>query len=156
VNGRVVTGPVTIFKNTNVREVSFCTLGADENTHAYAFSARESEKTDRRQEDMENELKEKVFRLEEKISGLELSLADSKAENEKVKAELKLFKLKKLKDIMGDAPAEEIEKFSNLDVSQIELMAVRFGLKRNTPPAGELETTTVVSEHELANTMANL
>lgn len=38
VNGREVKGPVTIFKNNRIREVSFCTLGADSETSAMAFS----------------------------------------------------------------------------------------------------------------------
>ncbi|NNP71261.1 hypothetical protein [Acinetobacter sp. Ac_5812] len=38
VNGRTLKGPVTIFRNGVIREVSFCALGADDNTSAVAAS----------------------------------------------------------------------------------------------------------------------
>lgn len=38
VNGRQFTGPVTVFRNSMIREVSFCATGADANTSAQVFS----------------------------------------------------------------------------------------------------------------------
>lgn len=38
VNGYTLSGPGTIFRRSRVREVSFCVLGADENTNAVALS----------------------------------------------------------------------------------------------------------------------
>ncbi|MCH7294097.1 hypothetical protein [Acinetobacter higginsii] len=38
VNGKTLKGPITIFRNGVIREVSFCALGADDNTSAVAAS----------------------------------------------------------------------------------------------------------------------
>jgi hypothetical protein len=38
VNGRTFAGPLTIFRNNTIREVSFCATGADANTSAEIFS----------------------------------------------------------------------------------------------------------------------
>ncbi len=62
VNGHKLKGPGTIFRKSVLREVSFCALGADENTHASAFSDK-SETIDL---DVE-EIKDK-----EEVSGMEL------------------------------------------------------------------------------------
>ena len=38
VNGKVHQGPITVFRGGRIREVSFCALGADDNTNAVAAS----------------------------------------------------------------------------------------------------------------------
>ena len=38
VNGKTYQGPITVFRGGRIREVSFCALGADENTNAVAAS----------------------------------------------------------------------------------------------------------------------
>src|SRR5574343_1062263 len=38
VNGKLLHGPITVFRGGRIREVSFCALGADENTMAVAAS----------------------------------------------------------------------------------------------------------------------
>jgi hypothetical protein len=38
VNGQVVEGPISIFKDSFIREVSFCALGADRNTNANIYN----------------------------------------------------------------------------------------------------------------------
>ncbi|MEG1156619.1 MAG: hypothetical protein RSD94_12140, partial [Acinetobacter sp.] len=38
VNGKTYQGPITVFRGGRIREVSFCALGADDNTNAVAAS----------------------------------------------------------------------------------------------------------------------
>ena len=46
VNGKTLQGPITIFRGGRIREVSFCALGADENTMAVAASHKPNQPTE--------------------------------------------------------------------------------------------------------------
>jgi hypothetical protein len=41
INGQSVTGPLTVFQDSTIREVSFCALGADRDTIAHIFNLKE-------------------------------------------------------------------------------------------------------------------
>jgi len=83
VNGKVHQGPITVFRGGRIREVSFCALGADDNTNAVAAS--HSPKNFNQQEDTD------VTELEQ------AKAAQQKAEQERdaAQAELKKFKADK-------------------------------------------------------------
>lgn len=80
VNGKMHQGPITVFRGGRIREVSFCALGADDNTNAVAAS--HTPKTNFNQEDTN------VTELEQ------AKAAQAKAEQERdeARAELKQFK----------------------------------------------------------------
>ncbi|MDR1039535.1 MAG: hypothetical protein LBR80_05085 [Deltaproteobacteria bacterium] len=42
VNGRSIEGPAAVFKDSLIREVSFCALGADRDTEANVFNMKEA------------------------------------------------------------------------------------------------------------------
>lgn len=88
VNGKTLKGPITIFRNGVIREVSFCALGADDNTSAVAAS--HTPKQFNKQEDAD-------------VTELEQLKADNQkltTERDNAVTELKQFKeMKRTEDI---------------------------------------------------------
>lgn len=75
VNGKLLHGPITVFRGGRIREVSFCALGADENTMAVAASHNpNTTKEDTSVTELE-QAKAKIQELEKKNTQLE---ADAK------------------------------------------------------------------------------
>lgn len=111
VNGKVHQGPITVFRGGRIREVSFCALGADDNTNAVAAS--HSPKNFNQQEDTD------VTELEQ------AKAAQQKAEQERdaAQAELKKFKAdKRTADITAletelqvQFSAEDKTAYTNMD-----------------------------------------
>lgn len=119
VNGKIHQGPITVFRGGRIREVSFCALGADDNTNAVAAS--HTPKTNFNQEDTD------VTELEQ------AKAAQAKAEQERddVKAELKKFKadkreedIKSLETVLNKQfSAEEKTSYTNMDDSSFAFMS---------------------------------
>ena len=103
VNGRSLKAPITIFRGGRIREVSFCALGADDNTHAVAAS--HNPKLFYQQEDTD------VTELEQVKDALK------QAENERdaAQTELKQFKAQKRNDDIAALETELKTQFSGDD-----------------------------------------
>ncbi|WP_228268433.1 hypothetical protein [Acinetobacter colistiniresistens] len=64
VNGKTLKAPITIFRNGVIREVSFCALGADDNTSAVAASHTPKQFNKQEDTDVTELEKEKAARIE--------------------------------------------------------------------------------------------
>ena len=142
VNGKVHQGPITVFRGGRIREVSFCALGADDNTNAVAASHSPKSKTFNQEETDVTELeKEKAAR--------------EKAEQERDAAqnELKKFKAdKREEDIKAlettlnkQFSAEEKTSYTNMDDASFAFMSQQlkqFSGQQPAPPAGQQQQQT--------------
>ena len=90
VNGKVHQGPITVFRGGRIREVSFCALGADDNTNAVAASHSPKSKTFNQEETDVTELEQ-------------AKAAQKKAEEDRDAAQNELKKFK------ADKREEDIE-----------------------------------------------
>ena len=98
VNGKLLHGPITVFRGGRIREVSFCALGADENTMAVAASHNPNNP----QEDTD------VTELEQAKAALQQAEADRDA----AQTELKQFKAQKRNDDIAALETELKTQFS--------------------------------------------
>jgi len=101
VNGKLLHGPITVFRGGRIREVSFCALGADENTMAVAASHNpnnQNEDTD-------------VTELEQ----VKDALKQAETERDAAQTELKQFKAQKRNDDIAALETELKTQFSAED-----------------------------------------
>jgi len=152
VNGRKIKGPGTIFRKSILREVSFCALGADENTSASALKDKSDnidldveiienkkevdnmELTDLTLEMLKTERSDlaEVLLKEGKESGAKENLdAGVKQERERV---LSILKEAKGFEGMGDVANEAIEKGDSVEVAVGKFKDKRLAeLEKNAP-----------------------
>ena len=98
VNGKLLHGPITVFRGGRIREVSFCALGADENTMAVAASHNPNNP----QEDTD------VTELEQAKAALQ----QAETERDAAQTELKQFKAQKRNDDIAALETELKTQFS--------------------------------------------
>ncbi len=98
VNGKLLHGPITVFRGGRIREVSFCALGADENTMAVAASHNPNNP----QEDTD------VTELEQAKAALQ----QAETERDNALNELKQFKADKRNDDISALEKELKTQFS--------------------------------------------
>ena len=101
VNGKLLHGPITVFRGGRIREVSFCALGADENTMAVAASHNPNNP----QEDTD------VTELEQAKAALQ----QAETERDNALNELKHFKADKRNDDISALEKELKTQFSAED-----------------------------------------
>jgi hypothetical protein len=101
VNGKLLHGPITVFRGGRIREVSFCALGADENTMAVAASHNPNNPN----EDTD------VTELEQ----LKAALQQAEADRDAAQTELKQFKAQKRNDDIAALETELKTQFSAED-----------------------------------------
>lgn len=101
VNGKLLHGPITVFRGGRIREVSFCALGADENTMAVAASHNPNNP----QEDTD------VTELEQANTALQ----QAETERDNALNELKQFKADKRNDDISALEKELKTQFSAED-----------------------------------------
>lgn len=101
VNGKLLHGPITVFRGGRIREVSFCALGADENTMAVAASHNPNNP----QEDTG------VTELEQ----VKDALKQAETERDAAQTELKQFKAQKRNDDIAVLETELKTQFSAED-----------------------------------------
>ena len=153
VNGRKIKGPGTIFRKSILREVSFCALGADENTSASALKDK-GDNIDLDVEIIENKKKEvdnmeltdltlemlktersdlaEVLLKEGKESGAKANL-DAGVKQERERA-LAILKEAKGFEGMGDIANEAIEKGDSVEVALGKFKDKRLAeLEKNAP-----------------------
>ena len=135
VNGRTLNAPITIFRGGRIREVSFCALGADDNTSAVAAS-HQSKTNQFKQEDTN------VTELEQ----AKAAQKQAETERDNALAELKQFKAtKRTEDIAAlqtelntTFSAEDMKTYSEMDDSVFGFTAKQlrqFSSKPNPTPA---------------------
>lgn len=101
VNGKLLHGPITVFRGGRIREVSFCALGADENTMAVAASHNPNNP----QEDTD------VTELEQAKAALQ----QAETERDNALNELKQFKANKRNEDISALEKELKTQFSAED-----------------------------------------
>ena len=100
VNGKLLHGPITVFRGGRIREVSFCALGADENTMAVAASHNPNNQ----REDTSVDLDQAKARI-----------AELETERDTAQAELKQFKSEQRHKDIGALETELKTQFSAED-----------------------------------------
>ncbi|MCL6243379.1 stathmin family protein [Acinetobacter sp. ANC 7200] len=119
VNGKVHQGPITVFRGGRIREVSFCALGADDNTNAVAAS--HSPKNFNQPEDTD------VTELEQTQAKLKQAETDrdaAQAELKKFKADKREEDIKSLETAMNKQfSAEEKKSYTDMDDSAFAFMS---------------------------------
>lgn len=133
VNGKTLQGPITIFRGGRIREVSFCALGADENTMAVAASHNPNQPT----EDTDvTELEKAQARIQE----LETKNSELEAQNKQFAAAKREAEITALgKDLGKEFSAEDITEMKALDDSAFAFSAkqLRQFSAGNQPSAGQ-------------------
>lgn len=116
VNGKTLQGPITIFRGGRIREVSFCALGADENTMAVAASHNPNQPTEDTDVDLE-QAKAKITELEGQVN----TLTKQNKQFAAAKREAEITTLGK--DLGKEFSAEDIAEMKNLDESAFAFSA---------------------------------
>ena len=149
VNGKTYQGPITVFRGGRIREVSFCALGADDNTNAVAAS--HSPKNFNQPEDTN------VTELEK----AQAAQKQAETERDAAQSELKKFKAdKREEDIKAletslnkQFSAEEKTSYTNMDDSAFSFMSQQ--LKQfssgGQPPAGQQQQQNTTIPPQLAH-----
>ena len=149
VNGKTYQGPITVFRGGRIREVSFCALGADDNTNAVAAS--HSPKNFNQPEDTD------VTELEK----AQAAQKQAETERDAAQSELKKFKAdKREEDIKAletslnkQFSAEEKTSYTNMDDSAFSFMSQQ--LKQfssgGQPPAGQQQQQNTTIPPQLAH-----
>lgn len=134
VNGKVHQGPITVFRGGRIREVSFCALGADDNTNAVAAS--HSPKNFNQPEDTNvTELEQaqaKAKALQDQVD----ALTEQNKQFAAAKREAEISALGK--DLGKEFSAEDVEEMKKLDDSAFAFSAKQlrqFSAGSQQPPA---------------------
>ena len=141
VNGKTLQGPITIFRGGRIREVSFCALGADENTMAVAASHNPNQPT----EDTDvTELEKAQARIQE----LETKNSELEAQNKQFAAAKREAEITALgKDLGKEFSAEDITEMKALDDSAFAFSAkqLRQFSAGTQPPASQQQQQQIPS-----------
>ncbi|KUG39229.1 hypothetical protein [Acinetobacter johnsonii] len=144
VNGKTLQGPITIFRGGRIREVSFCALGADENTMAVAASHNPNQPT----EDTDvTELEKAQARIQE----LETKNSELETQNKQFAAAKREAEITALgKDLGKEFSAEDITEMKALDDSAFAFSAkqLRQFSAGSQPPAGQQQQQQIPSHFQ--------
>lgn len=147
VNGKVHQGPITVFRGGRIREVSFCALGADDNTNAVAASHSPKSKTFNQEETDVTELEQAKAAQKQAEKERDDALADLK----KFKADKREEDIKALETTLNKQfSAEEKTSYTNMDDASFAFMSQQlkqFSGQQPAPPAGQQQQTTTVPPH---------
>ncbi|WP_347473837.1 hypothetical protein [Acinetobacter thermotolerans] len=110
VNGKTYQGPITVFRDGRIREVSFCALGADDNTNAVAANHNPTQqpKEDTDVTELE-QAKARIAEQDTEISNLKEQIKQFAAQ----KREVEISAL--AKDLGKEFSAEDIAEMKGLD-----------------------------------------
>ncbi|WP_312087631.1 hypothetical protein [Acinetobacter variabilis] len=134
VNGKVHQGPITVFRGGRIREVSFCALGADDNTNAVAAS--HSPKQFNQPEDTDVTELEKAQAKITELEGQVNTLTEQNKQFAAAKREAEITALGK--DLGKEFSAEDVEEMKKLDDSAFAFSAKQlrqFSAGSQQPPA---------------------
>lgn len=134
VNGKTYQGPITVFRGGRIREVSFCALGADDNTNAVAASHNPTQQP---KEDTDVDL----VQAQAKIAELEGQVNTLTEQNKQFAAAKRDAEISALaKDLGKEFSAEDIAEMKNLDDGAFAFSAKhlrQFAAGSQQPPAGQ-------------------
>lgn len=117
VNGKTYQGPITVFRGGRIREVSFCALGADDNTNAVAASHNPTQQP---KEDTDVDL----VQAQAKITELEGQINTLTEQNKQFAAAKREAEITALgKDLGKEFSAEDITEMKGLDDSAFAFSA---------------------------------
>lgn len=117
VNGKTYQGPITVFRGGRIREVSFCALGADDNTNAVAASHNPTQQP---KEDTDVDL----VQAQAKITELEGQINTLTEQNKQFAAAKREAEITALgKDLSKEFSAEDITEMKGLDESAFAFSA---------------------------------
>lgn len=134
VNGKLHQGPITVFRGGRIREVSFCALGADDNTNAVAAS--HSPKQFNQPEDTDVTELEKAQAKITELEGQVNTLTEQNKQFAAAKREAEITALGK--DLGKEFSAEDVEEMKKLDDSAFAFSAKQlrqFSAGSQQPPA---------------------
>ena len=117
VNGKTYQGPITVFRGGRIREVSFCALGADDNTNAVAASHNPTQQP---KEDTDVDLAQAQAKITE-LEGQINTLTEQNKQFAAAKREAEITALGK--DLGKEFSAEDIEEMKKLDDSAFAFSA---------------------------------
>lgn len=136
VNGREVSGPLTIFRNNLIREVSFTPTGQDAQTSVQVFSKFANREVPNMPSPNPQTTEPTVAELQSQVTKLSADLASANARAEAAVAEANAFRKSQLTEIFkanGEELTEEAAKpFLAMSAEQFTA-AVKFAAK---PPPG--------------------
>lgn len=146
VNGKSHQGPITVFRGGRIREVSFCALGADDNTNAVAAS--HAPKNFNQPEDTDvTELEKAQARIQE----LETKNSELETQNKQFAAAKREAEITALgKDLGKEFSAEDITEMKALDDSAFAFSAkqLRQFSAGSHPPAGQQQQQQIPSHFQ--------
>ncbi len=117
VNGKTYQGPITVFRGGRIREVSFCALGADDNTNAVAASHNPTQQP---KEDTDVDLVQAQAKITE-LEGQVNTLTEQNKQFAAAKREAEITALGK--DLGKEFSAEDITEMKALDDSAFAFSA---------------------------------
>ena len=135
VNGKSHHGPITVFRGGRIREVSFCALGADDNTNAVAAS--HAPKNFNQPEDTDVTELEKAQAAQKQA---EQERDDALADLKKFKADKREGDIKALETALNKQfSAEEKTSYTNMDDTSFAFMSQQLTQfsAGTQPPAGK-------------------
>ena len=130
VNGRTFQAPVAVFRGGRIREVSFCALGADDNTNAVAAS--HSPKNFNQPEDTDVTELEKAQAKITELTGQVNTLTEQNKQFAAAKREAEITALGK--DLGKEFSAEDIAEMKTLDESTFAFSAKQLRQFSGTKP----------------------
>ncbi|QEK36136.1 hypothetical protein [Acinetobacter johnsonii] len=146
VNGKVHQGPITVFRGGRIREVSFCALGADDNTNAVAAS--HSPKQFNQPEDTDVTELEKAQAAQKQA---EKERDDALADLKKFKADKREEDIKVLETALNKQfSAEEKTSYTNMDDTSFAFMSQQLTQfsAGSQPPAGQQQQQQIPSHFQ--------
>jgi hypothetical protein len=144
VNGKTLQGPITIFRGGRIREVSFCALGADENTMAVAASHNPNQPI----EDTDVTELEKAQAAQKQA---EQERDDALADLKKFKADKREEDIKVLETALNKQfSAEEKTSYTNMDNTSFAFISQQLTQfsAGSQPPAGQQQQQQIPSHFQ--------
>ena len=136
VNGQTFTGPLHVFRNVRVHEITICGVGADTQTTIEAFSAK-TNPTPIKEDTNVTELEQ----TQAKLKQAETDRDAARAEIKKFKADKREEDIKTLETAMNKQfSAEEKKSYTDMDDTSFAFMSQQlkqFSAGNQQPPAGQ-------------------
>ena len=136
VNGRTFQAPIAVFRGGRIREVSFCALGADDNTNAVAASH-----TPKHFNQPEDTNVTELEQVQAKLKQAETDRDAAQAELKKFKADKREEDIKTLETAMNKQfSAEEKKSYTDMDDTSFAFMSQQlkqFSAGNQQPPVGQ-------------------
>ena len=118
VNGQTFEGPITIFRQNRIREITICSTGADRNTSIKAFSGKANPNPTKEDTDVD------LVQAQAKITELEGQINTLTEQNKQFAAAKREAEITALgKDLGKEFSAEDIAEMKNLDESAFAFSA---------------------------------